>query len=74
MVGKWAIHPGQIDIANQVFSPSQEEVDRARRMDAVYREAQEKGLGAVVFEGKMIDVAVVRNARNILEKGEMIGM
>ena len=73
MVGKWAIHPGQIDIANQVFSPSQEEVDRARRMDAVYREAQEKGLGAVVFEGKMIDVAVARNARNILEKGEMIG-
>jgi citrate lyase subunit beta/citryl-CoA lyase len=43
-------------------------------MDAVYREAQEKGLGAVVFEGKMIDVAVARNARNILEKGEMMGM
>ena len=74
MVGKWAIHPGQIDIANEVFSPSQEEVDRARRMDAAYREAQEKGMGAAVFEGKMVDVAVVRNARNILEKGVMIGM
>src|SRR5256714_962405 len=74
IVGKWAIHPDQITIANQVFSPSQEEVDRARKLDAVYREAQEKGLGAVAFEGKMIDVAVVRNARNILVKAELIGM
>jgi citrate lyase subunit beta / citryl-CoA lyase len=74
IVGKWAIHPDQIDSANQLFSPSQEEVDRARKLDATYTEAQEKGLGAVAFEGKMIDVAVVRNARNILVKAEMIGM
>jgi len=74
IVGKWAIHPDQINIANQLFSPSQEEVDRARKLDATYTEAQEKGLGAVAFEGKMIDVAVVRNARNILVKAEMIGM
>lgn len=74
IVGKWAIHPDQITIANQVFSLSQEEVDRARKLDAVYREAQEKGLGAVAFEGKMIDVAVVRNARNILMKAGLIGM
>ena len=74
IVGKWAIHPDQINIANQLFSPSQEEVDRARKLDATYREAQEKGLGAVAFEGKMIDVAVVRNARNILVKAELIGM
>ncbi len=74
IVGKWAIHPDQITIANQVFSPSQEEVDRARKLDATYTEAQEKGLGAVAFEGKMIDVAVVRNARNILVKAGLIGM
>lgn len=72
--GKWAIHPSQIDIANQVFSPPQEVVDRARQMDAVYTEAQTKGLGAVEFEGKMIDVAVVRNARNIIQKADLIGM
>ncbi len=73
-VGKWAIHPSQIDIANQVFSPSQEEVDRARKLDAIYTEAQAQGLGAVAFEGKMIDVAVIRNARNIIQKADLIGM
>lgn len=73
-VGKWAIHPTQIDIANNVFSPSQEEVDRARKLDAVYTEAQARGLGAVAFEGKMIDVAIIRNARNIIQKADLIGM
>jgi citrate lyase subunit beta/citryl-CoA lyase len=73
-VGKWAIHPSQIDIANQVFSPSQEEVDRARKLDAIYTEAQAQGLGAVAFEGKMIDVAIIRNARNIIQKADLIGM
>ena len=74
MVGKWAIHPSQIAIANEVFSPSREEVERARKLDALYTEAQEKGLGAVAFEGKMIDVAVVRSARNIIRKADLIGM
>jgi citrate lyase subunit beta / citryl-CoA lyase len=73
-VGKWAIHPTQIDIANHVFSPSQEEVDRARKLDAIYTEAQARGLGAVAFEGKMIDVAIIRNARNIIQKADLIGM
>ncbi|HET8853166.1 MAG TPA: CoA ester lyase [Ktedonobacteraceae bacterium] len=73
-VGKWVIHPTQIDIANNVFSPSQEEVDRARKLDAIYTEAQARGLGAVAFEGKMIDVAIIRNARNIIQKADLIGM
>ncbi|TMD62685.1 MAG: CoA ester lyase [Chloroflexi bacterium] len=73
-VGKWAIHPSQIDVANQVYAPSQEEVDYARKLDALYSDAQEKGLGAVAFEGRMIDVALVRNARNTLEKAQLIGM
>lgn len=73
MVGKWAIHPNQIDIANGVFSPSQQEVDRARKLDALYTEAQAQGLGAVAFEGKLIDVAVVRSARNIIQKADLIG-
>ncbi len=74
MVGKWAIHPNQIDIANDVFSPAQQEVDRARKLDALYSEAQANGLGAVAFEGKLIDVAVVRSARNIIQKADLIGM
>ena len=74
MVGKWAIHPNQIDIASDVFSPSPEEVDRARKLDALYTEAQAQGSGAVAYEGKLIDVAVVRSARNIIQKADLIGM
>jgi len=73
-VGKWAIHPGQIDIANQVFSPSQEEVDYARKLDAAYTEALANGLGAVAVDGKMIDAAIIRSVRNIIQKANLIGM
>lgn len=73
-VGKWAIHPNQISIANQVFSPTQEEVDYARRIDAAYAEALAHGLGAVAIDGKMIDVAVVRSLRNTIQKADIIGM
>ena len=72
--GKWAIHPSQIAIANEVFSPTKEEVDRARMLDALYKEAQEKGLGAVSYEGQMVDVALIRNARNIIQKADLIGL
>ncbi|HEU0003059.1 MAG TPA: CoA ester lyase, partial [Ktedonobacteraceae bacterium] len=74
MVGKWAIHPNQIEIASDVFSPSQQEVDRARKLDALYTEAQAQGSGAVAYEGKLIDVAVVRSARNIIQKADLIGI
>ena len=74
MVGKWAIHPGQIDIANEVFSPTTQEVERARQIDALYRQAQASGQGAVAYEGRMIDMAVVRSARNIIQQAELIGM
>ncbi len=74
MTGKWAIHPGQIDIANDVFSPTAEEVARARKIDTLYREAQASGQGAVAYEGRLIDVAVVRSARNIIQQAELIGM
>jgi len=72
--GKWAIHPNQIGLANQAFSPTPEEVAYARRLDAAYNEAQEKGIGAIAFEGKMVDVAIVRSVRNILLKADLIGM
>ncbi len=70
--GKWAIHPSQIDIANEVFSPTPEEVARARKLVAAYEEAQAAGLGAVAVDGVMVDAASVRIARNILAKAELI--
>jgi citrate lyase subunit beta / citryl-CoA lyase len=73
-VGKWAIHPGQIPIANQVYSPTEEEVAYARKVDAAYTESLARGLGAVSIDGKMIDVALVRSLRTTLRKSELIGM
>jgi citrate lyase subunit beta/citryl-CoA lyase len=73
-VGKWAIHPSQIDLANEVYSPTREEVARARKMAEVYAKAEEEGLGAITFEGVMIDVASVRGIRQIIERADLIGM
>jgi len=73
-VGKWAIHPGQVDIANQVFSPTQQEVDYARKLETAYAEAYANGLGAVAIDGKMIDAAIIRSLRNTLQKADLIGM
>src|SRR5229473_136250 len=73
-VGKWAIHPSQIDLANEVYSPTKDEVARARKMAEVYAKAEADGLGAVTYEGVMIDVASVRGIRNIIERADLIGM
>jgi malyl-CoA/(S)-citramalyl-CoA lyase len=72
--GKWAIHPDQIDIINQVFSPSKEDVDRAIKVLAAHKEAQEKGLGAVAVEGRMVDQATVRLARQLYEQARHLGL
>lgn len=74
MVGKWAIHPSQIPIANDAFAPKAADVDRAKRMLAFYTDAEAKGLGAVTFEGKMIDAAMMRSAREMVGKAEQLGM
>ena len=74
MVGKWAIHPSQVEIAHEVFSPKPEEVARARAMMKAYDEALAKGLGAVQYEGKMIDIASVRIVKNITDRADQIGM
>jgi len=73
-VGKWAIHPSQIEIANDVFSPKEKEVARARKMIAAYAEAEAKGLGAVAVDGVMVDVASIRLFRNTTTKADLIGM
>lgn len=72
--GKWAIHPSQIAIANEMFSPTKDEVDRARQLEAAYAKAEAEGLGAVTFDGVMIDAASVRIIRNVIAKADLIGM
>lgn len=71
-VGKWAIHPSQIPIANDVFSPTAEELNRAKEIVAAYNEAERHGFGAANHNGHMIDAATVRILRGILERGEMV--
>lgn len=72
--GKWCIHPSQIAIANEVFSPTPHQVERARKMAAAYAEAERQGLGAVAVDGVMVDAASVRLMRNIIEKADLLGM
>jgi citrate lyase subunit beta/citryl-CoA lyase len=70
--GKWAIHPSQIELANEVFSPPAKEVARARRIIEALKEAEEQGKGAAALDGKMIDAASERMARNVLVVHEAI--
>ena len=74
MIGKWAIHPNQIAPALEIFSPSQAEITRARRMEAAYREAEARGEGAATLDGAMIDVVVLRMVKSTLEKAELMGL
>ncbi len=66
--GKQCIHPDQLALANQVFTPPREEADRARAMIEAYERAVAAGHGAATFEGRMIDAANLRMARVVLEK------
>ena len=73
MDGKWTIHPGQIAIVNEVFSPEREQWERAEQMLAAYREAHAAGSGAAVFEGEMIDEANRKMAERIAQAGRAAG-
>jgi citrate lyase subunit beta / citryl-CoA lyase len=66
--GKWAIHPDQIPIAHEVFSPTPEEVAEAREAIEVYRRAEAGGVGAIGRDGRLVDAAHMRLAHNILHR------
>jgi len=70
--GKWAIHPSQIELANQVFTPPEPEVDRARRILAAMEEAAREGRGAVALDGRLIDAASIRQAQVIVDKARQV--
>jgi citrate lyase subunit beta/citryl-CoA lyase len=70
--GKWAIHPSQIALANDVMSPPEAEANRARRVLEALAEAAKQGKGAAQLDGKMIDAASARMAENIVRQAEAI--
>jgi len=70
--GKWAIHPSQVDLANEVFTPSAAEVDRAARILQAMEDAAKGGAGAVALDGRLIDAASIRMAENLMRKVEQL--
>ena len=66
--GKWAIHPDQVAVANDVFTPTAEELEEARAIIAGYRRAEAEGIGAVGRGGKLVDAALMRHAENVLRR------
>ncbi|KUJ85356.1 malyl-CoA lyase [Ruegeria marisrubri] len=72
MVGKWAIHPKQIALANQVFTPSEEAVNEAREILAAMEQAKANGEGATVYKGRLVDIASIKQAEVIVAQAELI--
>jgi len=72
MVGKWAIHPKQIALANQVFTPSEEDVAEAREILAAMEQAKANGEGATVYKGRLVDIASIKQAEVIVAQAELI--
>jgi len=70
--GKWAIHPSQIEHANKVFSPPVDEVNKAKRIIEELQKAASEGKGAAQFDGRMIDAASERMAKNVVNINELI--
>jgi len=70
--GKWAIHPSQVALANEVFSPSDAEVTKARRILEAMEQAAKEGKGAVSLDGKLIDIASIKQAQAMVARAEAI--
>ncbi|MBK7490605.1 MAG: CoA ester lyase [Nitrosomonas sp.] len=70
--GKWAIHPTQIPLANDVFTPPEREIEKAKRILAALKEAAAQGKGAAALDGRLIDAASERMANNVVKVAEAI--
>ncbi len=70
--GKWAIHPSQIELANEIFQPPPAEVDRAKRILVALDDAAREGKGAAQLDGRMIDAACARMAQNVVDMAAAI--
>jgi len=72
MVGKWAIHPKQIALANEVFTPSEAAVAEAQEILAAMEDAKRSGAGATVYKGRLVDIASIKQAEVIVKQAQMI--
>lgn len=72
--GKWVIHPSQIEICNRVFTPTHEEIARAKLIVEEYHKSWEEGKGAVSIEGEMVDTATLKIAARILDIAKRLGL
>jgi malyl-CoA/(S)-citramalyl-CoA lyase len=72
MVGKWAIHPKQVAMANEVFTPSEQALLEAREILAAMEAAKAAGQGAAVYKGRLVDIASMRQAEVIVRQAEII--
>ncbi len=70
--GKWAIHPTQIPLANDVFTPPEREIEKAKRILAALKEAAAQGKGAAALDGRLIDAASERMANNVVKIADAI--
>ena len=70
--GKWAIHPNQVELANDLFTPKETTIERARKIVSLMKEAQDHHDGAVTLDGKLIDAASVRQAEQLIDQQELI--
>ncbi|MFN6976684.1 MAG: L-malyl-CoA/beta-methylmalyl-CoA lyase [Gemmobacter sp.] len=73
MVGKWAIHPRQVALANEVFTPSPEAVAEAREILAAMEAAKARGEGATTYKGRLVDIASIKQAEVVVRMAEMTG-
>jgi len=73
MVGKWAIHPKQVALCNEVFTPSAAAVAEAREILAAMEAAKARGEGATVYKGRLVDIASIKQAEVIVRQAELIG-
>ena len=70
--GKWAIHPSQVELANNIFTPLASEVEKAQRILVALQEAAAQGKGAASLDGRLIDAASEKMANNIVRAAEAI--
>ena len=70
--GRFAIHPAQLEIINETFSPSPDDVDYARQVVEAWNQAEAEGRGSVALGERMIDVPVLKRARNLLAQADAI--
>jgi citrate lyase subunit beta/citryl-CoA lyase len=73
-MGKWAIHPSQVELANAAFSPTADEIAHAERMIAAYRAAESAGRGATGLDGMLVDAAHLRHAATVAGRAELLGL